>query len=116
MSISLDKISKRFGHQIVLDDVSLDVADGELFVLLGASGSGKSTILRIIAGLTQPSAGRVVLHGRDVSALQPQKRGTGFVFQNYSIFRHMSVGQNIEFGLKIRKVPAAERAQRRDQL
>ena len=71
MSIILDKISKRFGHQIVLEDLSLNVAEGELFVLLGASGSGKSTVLRIIAGLSQPTSGRVVLHGRDVSALPP---------------------------------------------
>ena len=90
--------------------------DKELFVLLGSSGSGKSTILRMIAGLTEPTSGRILLHGRDVTYLTPQKRGTGFVFQNYSIFRHMSVGENIEFGLKIRKTPKSERARRRDEL
>ena len=116
MSIVLENITKRFGNQWVVDDVSLEVADKELFVLLGSSGSGKSTILRMIAGLAQPSSGRIMLHGRDVTHLTPQDRGTGFVFQNYSIFRHMSVAENIEFGLKIRKVAKKERRRRREQL
>ena len=116
MSIILEQLSKRYGGLVVVDRVSLDVADRELFVLLGTSGSGKSTILRLIAGLARPDGGRVLLHGRDVTALAPQQRGAGFVFQNYSIFRHMSVAENIEFGLKIRKVPAAESARRRDEL
>ena len=105
MSIVLDRITKRFGSQWVVDDVSLEVADKELFVLLGSSGSGKGTILQMIAGLTQPTSGRILLHGRDVTSLPPQQRGVGFVFQNYSIFRHMTVAENIEFGLRIRKVP-----------
>src|SRR5215813_12035997 len=116
MSIVLEQITKRFGNQWVVDNVSLEVADKELFVLLGSSGSGKSTILRMIAGLTEPTGGRILLQGRDVTYLTPQKRGTGFVFQNYSIFRHMSVGENIEFGLKIRKTSKSERARRRDEL
>jgi sulfate transport system ATP-binding protein len=116
MSIILDGLTKRFGNQRVVDNVSLEVSDGDLFVLLGASGSGKSTILRMIAGLLQPDRGKILLHGRDVTHLAPQPRGTGFVFQNYSIFRHMTVAQNIEFGLKIRKVPRAERAKKRDEL
>src|SRR6185295_3039809 len=116
MSIALENITKRFGNQWVVDDVSLEVADKELFVLLGSSGSGKSTILRMIAGLAEPSSGRIMLHGRDVTHLTPQDRGTGFVFQNYSIFRHMSVAENIEFGLKIRKVAKKERRRRREQL
>ena len=116
MSIVLEQITKRYGNQWVVDNVALEVADKELFVLLGSSGSGKSTILRMIAGLAEPTSGRILLHGRDVTYLTPQKRGTGFVFQNYSIFRHMSVGENIEFGLKIRKTPKAERARRRDEL
>jgi len=85
-------------------------------VLLGTSGSGKSTVLRLIAGLIAPDSGTVVLHGRDVTKLPPQKRGTGFVFQNYSIFRHMSVAENVEFGLKIRRIPPQERARKREQL
>ena len=116
MSIILEKITKHFGNQWVVDQVSLEVADKELFVLLGSSGSGKSTILRMIAGLAEPSSGRIVLHGRDVTYLSPQQRGTGFVFQNYSIFRHMTVAKNIEFGLKIRKIPRAKRAQKTSEL
>ena len=116
MSIVLEQITKRYGNQWVVDNVALEVADKELFVLLGSSGSGKSTILRMIAGLTDPTSGRILLHGRDVTRLTPQKRGTGFVFQNYSIFRHMTVAENIEFGLKIRKAAKEERARRRDEL
>jgi sulfate/thiosulfate transport system ATP-binding protein len=116
MSIALENISRRFGNQWVVDNVSLEVADKELFVLLGSSGSGKSTILRMIAGLSEPTSGRVLLHGRDVTNLSPQKRNTGFVFQNYSIFRHMTVAENVEFGLRIRKTPKEERARRREQL
>ncbi|HEX4961364.1 MAG TPA: ATP-binding cassette domain-containing protein [Thermoanaerobaculia bacterium] len=116
MSIRLDQLTKTFGGQRVVKSTSLEVEDGELFVLLGASGSGKSTILRLIAGLTAPDSGRIWLHGRDVTDLTPQERGIGFVFQNYSIFRHMSVAENIEFPLKIRKVSKAGREARREQL
>ncbi|HEY3202065.1 MAG TPA: ATP-binding cassette domain-containing protein [Thermoanaerobaculia bacterium] len=117
MSISLENVTKRYGGgQVVVEHVSLEVETGELFVLLGASGSGKSTILRMIAGLSLPDEGTIRLAGRDVTGLPPQKRDVGFVFQNYSIFRHMTVGENIEFGLRIRGVPAAEREQRRDEL
>src|SRR5213593_870801 len=87
-----------------------------MFVLLGASGSGKSTLLRLIAGLSTPDEGRISLAGRDVTGLRPQERDTGFVFQNYSVFRHMTVAENIEFGLKIRKTEAAERKRRREEL
>jgi len=116
MSIALENISRRFGNQWVVDNVSLEVADKELFVLLGSSGSGKSTILRMIAGLSEPTSGRILLHERDVTNLSPQQRNTGFVFQNYSIFRHMTVAENVEFGLRIRKAPKEERARRREQL
>ena len=116
MSIALDQLTKRYGRLTVVDRVSLEVTDGELFVLLGTSGSGKSTILRLIAGLAQPDGGKVTLHGRDVTTVEPQQRGTGFVFQNYSIFRHMSVAENIEFGLKIRKAAKRGRVRRREQL
>ncbi len=116
MSIRLDQLTKSFGGQRVVKSTTLEVEDRELFVLLGASGSGKSTILRLIAGLTAPDSGRIWLHGRDVTDLSPQARGIGFVFQNYSIFRHMSVAENIEFPLKIRKVPPAERTRRREEL
>ena len=116
MSIRLDRLSKRFGERIILDRITLEIPEGELFVLLGASGSGKSTLLRLIAGLAVADSGTVTLDGRDVSALPPQKRGTGFVFQNYSIFRHMTVAENIEFGLKIRRMPTAERRRRSEEL
>lgn len=116
MSIILENVSKRFGSHLIVDRLSLEIEDGELFVLIGASGSGKSTVLRLIAGLSLPDGGRITLHGQDVTYLPPQQRGTGFVFQNYAIFRHMTVAQNIEFGLMIRQQPAAMRAARRDEL
>src|SRR4029077_3898470 len=116
MSISLENVTKRFATQVPVDRVSLEVETGELFVLLGASGSGKSTILRMISGLTLPDEGTIRLAGNDVTFLPPQRRDIGFVFQNYSIFRHMTVEENIEFGLRIRGVPSAERRKRREEL
>jgi sulfate transport system ATP-binding protein len=116
MSIQLKDLTKRFGANPVVDHLSLEVADGELFVLLGPSGSGKSTVLRLVAGLTPPDGGEILLHGTDVTNLPPQRRGTGFVFQNYSVFRHMTVGENVEFALRIRGTAAEERARRRDEL
>src|SRR5689334_14783305 len=116
MSIMLEQLNKRYDGHPVVNNVSLEVLDGEFFVLLGPSGSGKSTILRMIAGLAGIDQGRVLLHGRDVTRLTPQERGVGFVFQNYALFRHMSVADNVEFGLKIRKVAATERRRRRDEL
>ncbi|HLF28280.1 MAG TPA: ATP-binding cassette domain-containing protein [Anaerolineae bacterium] len=116
MSIVLEQLTKRYEGHPVVNQVSLEVADGEFFVLLGPSGSGKSTILRMIAGLVDIDEGRISLHGRDVTQLPPQQRGVGFVFQHYALFHHMSVAQNVEFALSIRKVAKAERRQRRDEL
>jgi sulfate transport system ATP-binding protein len=116
MSIVLDQITKRIDRHAIVNQVSLEIGDGELLVLLGPSGSGKSTILRMIAGLTPCDHGRVILHGRDVTALPPQKRGVGIVFQNYALFRHMNVAENIEFALKIRSVAKDERRRRREEL
>jgi len=116
MAILIEQISKRYGNHSVVDRVSLDVADGEFVVLLGSSGSGKSTILRIIAGLILPDDGRILLNEKDITMIPPQRRGFGFVFQNYSIFSHMTVAENIEFGLKIRNAPASERRARREYL
>jgi sulfate transport system ATP-binding protein len=109
-------ISKRFKKVPVLDDVSFDVAEGESLVLLGASGSGKTTILRIIAGLEQPDTGRVILHGKDVTELPARERGVGVIFQSYALFPRMTVEKNIAYGLKIRHRPRKERRDTVNQL
>jgi sulfate transport system ATP-binding protein len=116
MSITLDQVTKRYQNTPVVNDVSLDVGDGEFFVLLGASGSGKSTLLRAIAGLTGVDHGRISLHGRDVTHMSPRRREVGLVFQNYALFKHMSVADNIEFALRVRSVKTAERRARRKEL
>ena len=101
-------IVKRFGDYTALDDVSVEVEVGSLTALLGPSGSGKSTLLRVIAGLERPDAGQVCLDGRDVTGVAPQQRGVGFVFQHYAAFKHMTVRENVAFGLAIRRRPRAE--------
>jgi sulfate transport system ATP-binding protein len=105
-------IVKRFGDFTALDGVSVDVPSGSLTALLGPSGSGKSTLLRVIAGLETPDEGSVVLAGEDVTRVAPQERGVGFVFQHYAAFKHMTVWENVAFGLKIRRRPRAEVKQR----
>src|SRR5438067_11633347 len=109
VAASVRGISKRFKKARVLEDVSFDVAEGESLVLLGASGSGKTAILRIIAGLEQPDTGRVFLHGKDVTDLPARERGVGVIFQSYALFPRMTVEKNIAFGLKIRRRPRKER-------
>src|SRR5688572_7960829 len=99
---SVRSVSKKFGETVVLDDIDFDVGEGESLVLLGASGSGKTTILRIIAGLEEPDTGRVILHGKDVSELPARERGVGVIFQSYALFPRMTVEQNIGYGLRIR--------------
>lgn len=116
MSITLDQVTKRYQGSPVVNDVSVEVGEGEFFVLLGPSGSGKSTLLRAIAGLTGVDHGRIALHGQDVTHVSARRRGVGLVFQNYALFKHMSVGDNIEFALRVRRVKAAERVQRRKEL
>ena len=109
-------LSKRFGKTSVLENISFDVAEGEVLVLLGASGSGKTTILRIIAGLEQPYTGKVVLHGKDVTELPARERGVGVIFQSYALFPKMTVEKNIGYGLKIRRRRRKEIKQKVNEL
>jgi sulfate/thiosulfate transport system ATP-binding protein len=108
VSISVHNVSKRFGEFVALDDVSVEVETGSLTALLGPSGSGKSTLLRVIAGLETPDSGTVSIEGREMTGRRPQDRGVGFVFQHYAAFKHMTVYQNVAFGLAIRKRPKDE--------
>jgi len=108
VSIVVDSVTKRFGVFAALDEVSLEVRDGSLTALLGPSGGGKSTLLRVIAGLEQPDAGRVMIAGEDATPKPPQRRNVGFVFQHYAAFKHMTVRKNVAFGLTIRKRPKDE--------
>ena len=109
-------ITKSFGDYVALHDVTVQVASGSLTALLGPSGSGKSTLLRVIAGLETPDGGNVWISGKEATAVAPQKRGVGFVFQHYAPFKHMTVWENVAFGLKIRHRPKAEVRARVDQL
>ncbi len=108
MGIVAEGITKRFGLFTALRDVSIEIEPGSLTALLGPSGSGKSTLLRVIAGLERPDAGRVLLDGKDVTGVPPQRRGVGFVFQHYAAFKHMTVEDNIAFGLRVRRRPRKE--------
>jgi sulfate transport system ATP-binding protein len=108
MAITITHVVKRFGTFVALDDVSLEIADGSLTALLGPSGSGKTTLLRVIGGLETPDEGSVIIGGRDVTRVIPQQRGIGFVFQHYAPFKHMTVWDNVAFGLTIRKRPKEE--------
>ena len=116
IAASVRSISKRFKNTSVLEDVSFDVSEGESLVLLGASGSGKTTILRIIAGLELPDNGYVILHGQDVTDLPARERGVGVIFQSYALFPRMTVEKNIAYGLKIRRTPRKERRETVDRL
>jgi sulfate/thiosulfate transport system ATP-binding protein len=116
MSINFEQITKRFRGTPVVNDVSLQIESGEFFVLLGPSGSGKSTLLRAAAGLTDIDHGRISFQGRNMTHVPAKSRGVGLVFQNYALFRHMTVGENVEFALRVRGVRRSERQRRRQEL
>ncbi|HEX2556254.1 MAG TPA: ABC transporter ATP-binding protein [Microvirga sp.] len=110
--VELDRLSKRYGEQAAVKDVSLRIPDGEFLVLLGPSGCGKTTTLRMVAGFVEPTGGTTRIGDRDVTYLPPWRRNTGMVFQSYALFPHMSVAENVAFGLEMRKVPRPEREAR----
>jgi sulfate/thiosulfate transport system ATP-binding protein len=116
MSIQVRNVAKNFGDFVALDNVSVDIPTGSLTALLGPSGGGKSTLLRVIAGLEQPDSGLVEIEGREATKLPAQERGVGFVFQHYAAFKHLSVFRNVAFGLEIRKRPKAEITKRVTEL
>jgi len=110
--ITIRALTKRFGKTVAVDDISLDIAAGDLFFLLGPSGCGKTTLLRMIAGFTEPTAGTIRFGEKDVTHLAPNKRNTGMVFQGYALWPHMTVAENVAFGLEVRKVSADEKRRR----
>jgi spermidine/putrescine transport system ATP-binding protein len=115
MLIQIEHVTRRFGSFTAVEDVSLDIAQGEFFSLLGPSGCGKTTLLRMLAGLETPSAGRILIDGVDMAGVPPNRRPVNMVFQSYAVFPHMTVADNVAYGLKIDRVPAPERATRVDE-
>ena len=112
MTLELQSVGRRFGETWVLRQLDLNVSEGECVALLGASGCGKSTALRLIAGLDQPDAGQILIHGRRVDGIPARQRRIGMVFQSYALFPHLTVRNNLELGLKIRGLPVEERQNR----
>ncbi|NUN22143.1 MAG: ABC transporter ATP-binding protein, partial [Candidatus Jettenia caeni] len=112
MRVSLNNVTKLFGTTTAVDRVTIEIADGELFFLLGPSGCGKTTILRIIAGFHQPDIGELRFDGKIVNNLPPNQRNTGMVFQNYALWPHLTVAENVAYGLDIRRVSTQEKKQR----
>ena len=115
-AVQLVGLQKHFGEVRAVDGVDLTIADGEFFAMLGPSGSGKTTVLRLIAGFEMPTAGAVLLHGKDVSHLAPYDRDVNTVFQDYALFPHMSVQENVEYGLKVKGIGRAERRSRAEEM
>jgi iron(III) transport system ATP-binding protein len=115
VAVRIESLTKSFAGQKVVDGVSIDIAPGEIFFLLGPSGCGKTTLLRCIAGFYTPDAGRILIGDRDVTALPPEERDTGMVFQSYALWPHLTVAENVAFGLELRKVPRAEIRRRVDE-
>jgi sulfate transport system ATP-binding protein len=116
VSIEVRHVSKRFGDFVALDDVSVSIPTGQLTALLGPSGGGKSTLLRVVAGLERADSGTVEIEGVDATHLRPQQRNVGFVFQHYAAFKHLTVARNIAFGLEVRRRPRAEVRRRVQEL
>ena len=116
LAVRLKNVSRHFGDVKALDDINLDILDGEFFSMLGPSGSGKTTCLRLIAGFDQPTAGSIELHGKEVGNLPPYEREVNTVFQDYALFPHMTVGDNVAYGLMIRKVAKPERDKRANEM
>ena len=116
IAVSFAGVSRRFGEVRAVDGVSFEIRDGEFFSMLGPSGSGKTTCLRLIAGFEQPDAGNIAIHGANVEGVPPYQRDVNTVFQDYALFPHMSVSENVEYGLMIRRVPAAERRRRSQEM
>src|ERR1700745_752287 len=107
-AIALESVSKRFGSVGAVDGVSLEIREGEFFSLLGPSGCGKTTTLRMVAGFELPDSGRIVMQGKDVTEVRANRRPVNMVFQQYALFPHMCVYDNVAFGLKVKRVPRAE--------
>jgi putative spermidine/putrescine transport system ATP-binding protein len=116
IAVSFRNVARHYGAVKAVDDVSFDIRDGEFFAMLGPSGSGKTTCLRLIAGFEQPTAGVVAIHGRDVNGVPPYDRDVNTVFQDYALFPHMSVLENVGYGLMIAKVPKREREKRAEEM
>jgi putative spermidine/putrescine transport system ATP-binding protein len=116
IAVGFNGVSRYFGDVRAVDDVSFEIADGEFFAMLGPSGSGKTTCLRLIAGFEQPDAGHVAIHGVNVEGVPPYDRDVNTVFQDYALFPHMTVSENVEYGLMIRKVPKADRIRRSGEM
>jgi putative spermidine/putrescine transport system ATP-binding protein len=116
IAVSFSHVSRAFGDVRAVDHVSFEISDGEFFAMLGPSGSGKTTCLRLIAGFEQPDTGHISVHGRNIEGVPPYERDVNTVFQDYALFPHMSVHQNVEYGLMIRKVPSPERRKRADEM
>ncbi|WP_288076683.1 ATP-binding cassette domain-containing protein, partial [Pseudomonas sp.] len=106
--VKIDRVTKKFDETVAVDDVSLEIHQGEIFALLGGSGSGKSTLLRMLAGFERPTEGRILLDGVDITEMPPYERPINMMFQSYALFPHMTVAQNIAFGLKQDRLPASE--------
>src|SRR5262245_24668574 len=116
VAVSFRNVSRHYGAVKAVDDVSFEIKDGEFFAMLGPSGSGKTTCLRLIAGFEQPTSGSVAIHGQDVTGIPPYDRDVNTVFQDYALFPHMTVRENVGYGLMIRKVPKGERQQRAEEM